>query len=70
MSYVFLYLMSLLSTVDISQVIVEFESLFLTLSSKIFARNQCYESPSTLEQYDVIALLSLFLILNKFHTLF
>ena len=53
------------STLHISHVIVE--SLLLILSRKIFARNSCYESPSTLEQNDVIALLSLFLILNIFH---
>ena len=40
------------------------------LSRKMFARNVCYESPSTLEQNDVITLLSLFSILNIFHTLF
>ena len=43
--------------------IVEFEQ-------EMFARKPFYESPSTLEQNDVIALLSLFLILNIFHTLF
>ena len=36
----------------------------------MFGRNPCYKSPSTLEQNDIIALLSLFLILNIFHTLF
>ena len=50
--------MSLLSTLHISHVIVELESLFLALSRKMFARNPRYESLSTLEQNDVIALLS------------
>ena len=63
-----LVLMSLLSTLHISHVIVG--SLLLTLSRKMFARNPCYESSSTLEQNDVIALLSVFLIVNIFHTLF
>ena len=60
--------MSLLSPLHILHIIVELESLLLTLSRKMFARNPCYESQSTLEQNDVIALLSLFLILNVFHT--
>ena len=38
--------MFLLSTLHISHVIVESESLLLTLSMKMFARNPCYESPS------------------------
>ena len=51
-------MMSSLSMLHISHIIVE--SLLLTLSRKIFARNPCYESPFTLEQNDVIALLSVF----------
>ena len=43
--------------------IVSFEQVKL-------ARNQCYGSLSTLQQNDVIAPLSLLLILNIFHTLF
>ena len=59
--------MSLLSTLHISHVIVGLESLLLTLSRKIFVGNQCYKSPSTLEQNDVIALL--FYIFNLEHIL-
>ena len=62
--------MSLLLTLYISHVIVELRSILLSLSRKMFARKPFYESPSTLEQNDVIALLSLFLILNIFYTLF
>ena len=60
--------MTLLSPLHISHVIIELESLLLTLSCKMIARNPCYESPSTLEKNDVIELLSLFLTLNIFHT--
>ena len=60
-------LMSLLSTLHISHFNGELESLLLTLS--MFAKNPCYESSSTLEQNDLIALLFVFLILNVFHTL-
>ena len=59
--------MSLLSTLHISHVILE--SPLLTLSRNIFARNLCYESLSTLEQNEAIALVSLFLILNTFSNL-
>ena len=59
-------LMSLLSTLYISHFNGELESLLLTLS--MFAKNPCYESPSTLEQNDLIALLFVFLISNIFHT--
>ena len=52
--------MSLLSILHISHVILKLESLLLTLSQKMFAGNQCYESPSTLGQNNVITLLSLF----------
>ena len=45
--------MSLLSTFYILHVIVELESLLMTLSRKMFARNLCYEPPSTPEQNDV-----------------
>ena len=45
--------MSLLPTFYILHVIVELESLLMTLSRKMFARNLCYESPSTPEQNDV-----------------
>ena len=51
----------------ISHVILVF--LLLTLSWYIFARKPCYGPLSTLEQNDVIALLSLLLILNIFHNL-
>ena len=61
---------SLLLTLHISHVIVELESVLLTLRKKMFVTNPCYKSPSTLEQNDIIALLSLFLILNIFLTLF
>ena len=58
-------------TLHISHVIVELESALLTLRRKINVRNPCYKSPSTLEQQsDIIALLSLFSILNIFRTLF
>ena len=61
-------LMSFLSTFHISHVIVE--TLLLTLSRSMLARNPCDRSPSTLQQNDVISLVSLFLILNIFHILF
>ena len=53
--------MSLLLTLHIPHVIAELESVLLTSSRKMFVRNRCYESPSTLEQNNVIALLYLFL---------
>ena len=58
--------MSLLLTLHISHVIVEIESVLLTLRKQMFATNPCYKSPSTLEQNDIIALLGLFLILSKY----
>ena len=58
--------MSLLSTLHISHVIVKLGPLLLTLSRKVFAKNQCYESPSTIDQNDVIVQLSLPLTLNIF----
>ena len=57
-------------TLHISHGIVELQSAMLTLRRKIIVRNPCYKSPSTLKQSDIIALLSLFSILNIFHTLF
>ena len=43
-------------SLHISHVIIK--SLLLILIRKMFARSPCYESPPTLEQNDVIALLS------------
>ena len=53
-----LVLIFLLPTVHISHVIVE--SLLLTLTKKMFARSPCYESPSILEQNDMLVYNSIY----------